>query len=73
MLALLDSLLDLLVEPLSSFNSEGRVEVAVVERGELLELLLNVLDVDLLDDLVDIGLVSELLGEFAGGAGETST
>jgi hypothetical protein len=73
MLAFLDSLLDLLVEPLSSFNSKGRVEVAVVERGELLKLLLNVLDVDFFDDIIDVGLVSQLVGEFAGRAGKTGT
>lgn len=64
-LALLDNLLDLLVQPFGRFHAICRVEVTVVERRELLEPLLNGLLVDVLDDIVDIGLEDELIGEFA--------
>lgn len=57
---LLDDLLDLLVEPLSSLDSIFRVEIAVVERRELLQLPLNLLEVHILDDLLNVGLVLDL-------------
>lgn len=67
MLALLDDLFNFLVQPLRSLNAVARVEVAVVEGREFLELLLHGLGLDFADHLCDVGLV----GEFGGvGGGE---
>ena len=61
MLRHFDDLLDLLVEPFGGFYSICRVEIAVMERRELLELLLDVLALDLLDDIANVGLEVDLV------------
>lgn len=69
---LLDNLLDLLVKPFSGLNSVLGVEIAVVERRELFQLLLNLLEVHILDDLLNIGLVLNLARIGCSGCKETS-
>lgn len=59
--ALFDDFLDLFMEPLGSLDTVPRVEVAIVERGEACKLLLDLPDVDVLDDLLHLGLIVDLV------------